>query len=412
MEFDMIYLNILLLLFCFTKINDIGQLIDRGEIKENGGQSLDYTFVLNKYDQPILITITSNDEHTLFSIYDSLHTIHKKIKVKGIGFSRLRSFSYPNKLYCFLGQLFTIDLENFQLSIQRLAQDNYRYLKLVEFSGDTCLMASSFYKIHIYSWPDCQLISEILRNEYRQFDKPICVDSLIIYQNKDNELTIYNSRKSKTIRSFNAGTESGYFLGFNLGIFNDKITTYEIAREQGDIILYYMTSTGSLFKVNPVTGDTLHHIYRFRGSENNAGLISSLQIVDINSDGVKDLIGPSVDQNLYCINGADLSMLWEFDTGYENQMPVSLYDFNQDKISDVINVNDAMILTVLNGKSGEKILQHKLKDHNYQTTVGIVNLNQSEYPYLVLNYDSGTIKFFEITSVSQNKNGLLWLPGR
>ena len=107
----------------------------------------------------------------------------------------------------------------------------------------------------------------------------------------------------------------------------------------------------------------------------------------------------------------DFSVICEIDTGYENQMPVSLYDLNQDQIPEVFNVNDAMKLTILDGKSGGKILQYQIKDQNYQTDVGIVNLAIKDNPYLVVNYDSRTIKFMEITGVHKDKTRMLWMPG-
>ena len=368
----MFYMNIFLLLWCFAGHNDIRKIIDRGEIKQKGERTLDYTYILNSQNQPVLVTVTGENQHTIFRVYDGLDNIKSQIKITGNGFSRRRSFTYHDNLYCFMGRLFVIDFENYKSDTLQLKHDNYRFLNIVEFAGDTCLLASSYYNIHIYNWPDCQFLQEISRSEYRQFDNPICLDSLLIFQNKDNEITVYNSHKSEIIRTFNSGTESGYFLGVNLGIFNDRITSYRTTQERGDLVLYYLTSAGSLYKVNPVTGDTINYIHKFKGIKNNAGLISSFHLIDINSDGVKDLIGPSVDQNLYCINGVDFSVIWEFDTGYENQMPVSLYDLNQDQIPEVFNVNDAMKLTILDGKSGGKILQYQIKDQNYQTDVGIV----------------------------------------
>ncbi|MFY7997037.1 MAG: PQQ-binding-like beta-propeller repeat protein [Candidatus Kapaibacteriota bacterium] len=222
------------------------------------------------------------------------------------------------------------------------------------------------------------------------------------------EITAYNLAAGKTVWSITVPQKPAKWLGVTLGTFDDMFTDY-ILNKDGSI-LYATTIFGSLYKINAATGTILKQVERFRGDANNAGLITNFSLADVNSDGVEDLIGSAVDYNLYAISGKDLSMIWSYNTGYENQAGVSLYDITGDGIVDVFSINDKMKLSILNGKTGAKIHEHQIQPEKSQAKVILADINGNGLLDIFISGGSKAIRAYEMPSVKVPVGGVVWMP--
>jgi hypothetical protein len=161
--------------------------------------------------------------------------------------------------------------------------------------------------------------------------------------------------------------------------------------------------------VDPVSGKIINQNYRFRGINNNAGLISSFELFDVSCDSVPDIIGASVDKNIYCINGLSLDVIWQADTRYENQIPLSYHDINGDSIPDIFGINDAMILTILSGYDGQILYQRSLANRIFQTGVSLADVTGDGILNLIVKLDRYNIQIYRTEQVRVEKNKLIWL---
>lgn len=229
-----------------------------------------------------------------------------------------------------------------------------------------------------------------------------------MYRNRINELTIYDLNKSKILSQFDSGIQPAYLLGIKIGSFSDNISWFRVSLINNRVLIYFTCFSGSIYCVDPVTGQIINQVYRFGGKENNAGLISSFELIDVSGDGVPDIIGASVDKKNYCINGFSLEVIWQTDTGYENQIPLSYFDINGDSIPDVFGVNDAMILTILSGTDGEMLYQKSLANRNFQTGVSLGDVTGNGILDLIAKLDRYRIQIYQADQVRVQKNKLIW----
>ncbi len=263
--------------------------------------------------------------------------------------------------------------------------------------------------MHVYSLADFSLKYCVERDEERQFDLPVIIEHLLLFQSRSNELAIYDLGNSKIIQRFNTGEKPAYFLGIKIGSFNDIISWYRAYSLNKEVYIYFTTFSGGVYSVNARSGEVIQHKPHFRGNENNAGLISSFDILDANFDQIPDLIGASVDRNIYCIDGKTLDLLWYCDTGYENQIPLSLFDIDKDGVPEVFGVNDAMTITILSGKDGKVLLQQRLSQNMFQTGVSLVDLNGNGLLDILIRSDRRTIQVFQCDSIQVNDGKITWL---
>lgn len=154
----------------------------------------------------------------------------------------------------------------------------------------------------------------------------------------------------------------------------------------------------------------MKQIDRFRGDANNAGLITEFSLADVNGDGVEDLIGSAVDYNIYAISGKDLSVLWAYNTGYENQADVSLYDITGDGVVDVFTINDKMKLSIINGKTGAKIQEYQIQPEKGQAKVILADINNNGLLDVFISGGSKAIRAYEMPSVKAPVGGVFWMP--
>ena len=196
-------------------------------------------------------------------------------------------------------------------------------------------------------------------------------------------------------------------FGIKFGRINDPILYCDFAWENEKNYLFYTSGLGNLMKFDVETGNVVLIKERFMGYGNNAGAIVNFKLADFNDDGHIDLVGPSVDHNVYCINGQDFSVIWKYNSGYENQSPISLYDITGDGIPEVFGASDKMKLFIIDGANGNPIEEIVLQDKKNQSIVALCDFNMNEVLDLVVESDFDKIKIFEINPVKVQKNVII-----
>ena len=321
---------------------------------------------------------------------------------------------YHDRFFYFSRMLFWLDVNSLRLDSVVLRRDDYVRISWEESRGRDVLVAIYTGGTDIYELNTLTYLQTVQRDEDQQYDRPKIHDSVMVFQNKCNELQAYDLLGRKILWNLNSGTQTGYLYGIKIGTFRDFFLYYEITRETGESFVVATTIAGCLYKVRMSDGQVILKRERFKGKGNNAGLIGRFTLIDMNGDGIRDLVGGSVDYNVYCINGKDFSVLWEYNTGYENQMPCSFADVNGDGTPDVFSVNDEYRLTVLDGRTGkliyEMIVQEGVKKGWNQTEVLLADLNGNGRLNVVVIGGWNRLRVFEISSVSVPKNEIVWIP--
>lgn len=238
--------------------------------------------------------------------------------------------------------------------------------------------------------------------------KPILVGDKMYCLIKNKQLTSYDINAKKVLWSVTTSPKDLKWLGVTVGTFDDTFMCYSLNKDKSS--LYVTTLFGSLYKVNPFTGAIIKQIDRFRGDANNAGLITEFSLADVNGDGVEDLIGSAVDYNIYAISGKDLSVLWAYNTGYENQAGVALYDITGDGVVDVFTINDKMKLSIINGKTGEKIHEHQIQPEKGQAKVILADINNNGLLDVFISGGRKAIRAYEMPAVKVPVGGIFWTP--
>ena len=358
---------------------------------------------------PHLLIIEPYGRGSRICFYTEQDTDYPRIILPAVEFSRLRSFNMDQQLFVFMKKMYKLDIRNFEVDSTELAEDDYSTLSVCNYNREIAVIANSMKKIHIYSYPDFVLLNKVERDEAVQFDLPIIMNDLLLFKNRKNELCAYDLMESKLLNSFNTGKQPAYFLGIKIGSFDDTISWYRSWVSNDSTRIYFTTFSGSIFCVDPVRGRIIIENRRFRGNSANAGLISSFELYLVSGDRIPDLIGASVDKNIYCIDGRTLNLIWQRFTGHENQIPLSFYDINGDKIPEVFGVNDAMTLTIIDGKDGEVLLTESLASSLYQTGISLADLDGNGILNLILNLNRHQVQIYQLDQFSVPKNKLFWL---
>jgi outer membrane protein assembly factor BamB len=402
---------ILTILFLFLKI--FGQeikIMPVVTIADEEKRAIDYLLVGSdpKFSPQIIIAFTKA-HGTQFSCYNLNDEGSPGFTIPQSGFSRLNTFSHRSFLYIFMKKLYIINTKTFNMDSIELNREDYYSISIHVYSDDTVMVASSIKHIDIYSFPQINLRNSVGREEAIQFDLPLIANKQLVFRNRINELTIYDMDHMQILSRFDSGEQPAYLLGVKIGSFSDNISWYRSALINDRNLIYFTCFSGSIYCVDPVNGKIINQIYRFRGKENNAGLISSFELFDVSGDGVPDLIGASVDKNIYCIDGRSLDVIWQTDTGYENQIPLSYYDITGDSIPEVFGVNDAMVLTILSGNDGQILCQMSLANRIFQTGVSLVDLTGNGILNLIVKLDRCMIQIYQTDKIRVNNNNLIWL---
>ena len=115
---------------------------------------------------------------------------------------------------------------------------------------------------------------------------------------------------------------------------------------------------------------------------------------------------------------APLSIIWKYNTGFETQAPLSFYDITGDGILDVFGANDDMKLYILNGKTGEKILEQQLYERKMtgkwkekiQTYIILCDFDGNGKLNLIAKTGPNEITIFEMPEINVEKGAILWQP--
>lgn len=320
------------------------------------------------------------------------------------------TFQHEKKLYVFSEKLYTIDLESFNIDSINLRMNDYNVIRILKLDKSNILVASNKSYIDIYHFPELELIKSIKRDKEVKYDKPILQNNIIYFKTKENVLRAIDIKTSKSLWIYDFGESDFYWLGVKIGKGINGINEYKLINNQ----LYVSAGVGDIVKLDITNGNVIIKKERFKGKENNAGLITNFAFFDINNDGVEDIIGPAVDHNIYCLDGKTLNVIWEYNTGFENQMPVSLYDLTGDKIPEVLAINDEMKLSIIDGKKGklieETIVVRGVKNGNIQSAVFLADVDGNSLLDILVEAGKDRLKLYELNKVIVKPFSVVYIP--
>ncbi len=349
-----------------------------------------------------LLVYYGNKKNEKYVLYDSAFT---KIEEREIGKHITRWKNYfrsGDKVYIFEKKLFVINLLTLELDSLKYDWEYTRTCMMnnTKEGNKEFVIADTRTAVDVYDLNTLQKISEVKRSKsLRNVRSSKLKGTTLILWNEENELTAVDIFNGDKICLLNTGSSSVGFLGIGLGSMENRIQNILIAREKDSAYVVASTHFGDLYKVNLMTVQGEEKESSVSNGGNNSGLLTSLYCEDVNGDGCLDYIGAAVDEHFYCFDGRDFSVLWEYDSGEELQMPLALYDINGDGVRDVFGVNDYdNILTVLDGKSGELIAEMEIKESDkfFQTSPFVKDFNEKGYATLMVKTKSENLKIFKI----------------
>jgi hypothetical protein len=278
-----------------------------------------------------------------------------------------------------------------------------------EYRGKKNLLITGSVGYNFYDMASLKLLQEIpAAKPLSTTGKPSVQGDRLYCLMQENQLASYDLAAKKTVWSITTTPKAAKWLGITVGTFDDVFIDYALNNDGSTI--YATTLFGCLYKINASTGAVLKQIDRFRGEGNNAGLIGDFAFADVNNDGVEDMIGSSPDYNVYAINGKDLSVIWAYNTGDENQRDVSFYDITGDGVVDVFTVNNRMKLSIINGKTGMGIYEFQIQSKKGRAKVILADINGNGLLDVFISGGSKAIRAYEMPSVKVPVGGIFWVP--
>ncbi|MDH7603442.1 MAG: hypothetical protein QHH13_00910 [Melioribacter sp.] len=357
-----------------------------------------YTIIYNKSKNKSKLVIES-----IFDKNKYIYSLPNEIYVSN-------TFQYGSTLYIFSTKLYSIDLKSFELDTINLSRNQYKVINIQEFDNKKILVASYNEGVDIYSYPQLILLTNIKRNHEVQYDRPIVRNGILFYKTRNNVLAAYNLKNKHTVWYYDFGKSNVYWLGIKVGTYDNYINEYKINNN----FLFVSAGVGNLIKLRIEDGKPIIKKEQFKGKENNAGLITNFEFYDINDDGIEDLIAPAVDYNIYCLNGQTLDIIWEYDTGFENQMPVSLFDITGDRVPEIFAVNDEMKLSIIDGKRGklieEVIVVEGVKNGSIQSEVFLADVDGDSTLNVIVKGGRDRLKIYEIPNVKVKAFSVIYNP--
>jgi PQQ-like domain len=315
--------------------------------------------------------------------------------------TRIYLHNAQNKIYCY--DVKTNKTDSLQTAFVPL------YILLRKYKDKQSLLVTASSGYYFYESSSLKLLHQItVEQPLAGTGKPSINGNRIYCLMQNKELVCYDLETKKNLWTITTTPKAAKWLGITVGTFDDSFSHYTLSKD--GFILYAVTTFGCIYKINAATGVVIKLIERFRGDANNAGLVTDFSLADINADGVEDLIGSAVDYNIYAINGKDLSVIWAYNTGYENLAGVSLYDITGDGVMDVFTINDQMKFSVINGKTGAKILEHQIQSEKSQAKVILADINGNGLLDIFISGGSQAIRAYEMPSVKVPVGGIFWIP--
>lgn len=322
-------------------------------------------------------------------------------------------FLHHNKLYCFVPECTTVDFAGSSPTPRQISSIKVDLKKYKEFlgfgeGGREIVLADYRAGIDVYALPDMSLIARIIRDEEERWrdDRLELSGNMVFYSNKTNEVAGFDFVKKQVIWKVNAGSKSPKFLGISMGTVSNRFT--EAALNRYDGMLYAVTWSGDLFKIRPSDGTVVLRKDEFRGSANNAGLLTRLYFEDLTGDGKPEIVAPSVDENIYCMSTDDFSTVWEYDAGNEVQMPLAFRDLTGDGIPEVFGICDYdMKLSIIDGAKGRLVYETELEKGKkfVQTYPSIAACSDGPPLRVVVQTGHRTVRIFDLAGVAARAKG-------
>jgi outer membrane protein assembly factor BamB len=275
----------------------------------------------------------------------------------------------------------------------------------------TYLLADYVTETTIYEFETLHPVVTIKREDSKGRNWVKLLDGIILYQENSSTLEAMDLRSQTVLWQYQLPEREVKFAGIRLGKLRDGFTDFELVHEAGELRVVAAATGGILVKLEARSGNAILLRKEFKGDANNAGLIPHFTLVDMNGDGLLDVVGGSVDGNIYCISGKDFSVLWEFDSGEECQMPCAFADINKDGIPDVFQANDRKRLVILNGKSGSLLFDHQLVENSRrgrQTLLWLAVLNEKGTIDILAEGEQSVLKILEIQETREKPFQILW----
>jgi hypothetical protein len=305
--------------------------------------------------------------------------------------------------------IYRLNISTKSIDSIKLSRNGILYIMRRRYSNQDVLVTTGSSGYVICEVPSLKILQTVRSTESLSgTGKPPISGSTMYCLMKKDELVAYSLTSSKTLWNVRPTPKAAKWLGITVGTFDDDFMSYGLSKDNSTI--YATTMFGCVYKINAATGAIIKFVERFRGDANNAGLITDFSLSDVNGDGVEDLIGSAVDYNIYAISGKDLSVIWAYNTGYENQAGVSLYDITGDSVADVFSINDQMKFSVINGKTGAKILEHQIQPEKSQAKVILADINGNGLLDIFISGGSKAIRAYEMPSVKVPVGGIFWIP--
>lgn len=406
-----IILVIKIVLLCFFAIQEILTVREiQNMLFSDHENAWSYFAIVKKSNQNELLMAIwyKNSEGIKLDLYNSKEqVVYSHLFDKETAFKN--DFYFKDKIVFETKSLYCLNTNSFTL--ETISKPNIKYKDIIKkrIGNKEYLLFYNDFSLDIYD-PET--------NKYVLSDQNLntlpAEEKIIVVSNGQSELNAFNLISKTKLWNYKLEKVPIYYLGIKVGSFLDKFKSYFIAFEKQKKIVIANSKAGSLYKFDYMSGTVLLSKERFKGTGNNAGLMPAVAYHDMNKDGIIDIIGASVDNNIYCIDGKDFSEIWSNNTGDENQTPCSLVDLNDDNIPEIFSVNNNMTLSIINGNNGKLIKSIYLKDKNantnFQTRVFLADINGNSLLDAIVLSGTNRIKVFEINTKRVEKNSLVWAP--
>lgn len=383
----------------------------------------DFTLVHNKKNNSnyiVFLTVTE-DESRIVIFNRSYNLVYEKSFNESLATLSWSSGSNNNiskNNYFYLiskNYIYQLDIVKMKIDSFRIKNNNYINLKNVRhlypdrINSEKVLIFDYEKGVDIYSINPFSLIHTFNKEFHDKGygSKPILINGNIIYINKKNEIICRDLSTGKKKWSYSTGETDIGFLGIDIGSAENSITEYVLAKNHQSLLV--CTMTGNIISINVEDGSEIIKVENFAGDDlaNYAGKINYISQADVNKDNIVDFILSSSDNNIYCLNGTNLNILWNIELEDKSGDPTSEMDITGDSVPEIFLTNNSK-LYILNGINGKilfqkKILSYSKNDDSFIARVILCDFNNNEKLDIITLASANEIKIFEMDNVKVPK---------